>query len=105
MLSRLSDREREVVPLIVEGMSNKEIARQLNMSETAVKMHLRRIYRKLAINNRTKLAVLAAQRRDWFIAPPSAHRSRAAFPRAPIGAAKLGHSVESPRLSGRPRCG
>jgi DNA-binding NarL/FixJ family response regulator len=53
-----------VVLLIVEGLSNKEIARQLNMSESTVKVHLHSIYRKLAINNRTTLAVLVAQQRD-----------------------------------------
>ena len=63
-LDRLSAREREVMLLIVEGLSNREIARQLNMSESTVKVHLRSIYRKLAINNRTTLAVLAAQQRD-----------------------------------------
>jgi len=63
-LSRLSGREREVMLLTVEGLSNKEIARRLNMSESTVKVHLRSIYRKLAVNNRTKLAVLVAQRRD-----------------------------------------
>ena len=61
MLHRLSHREREVMLLTVEGLSNKEIARRLNMSENTVKVHLHHIYRKLAINNRTNLAVLVAQ--------------------------------------------
>jgi RNA polymerase sigma factor (sigma-70 family) len=63
-LNRLSARERKVMLLIVEGLSNREIARRLNMSESTVKAHLRSIYRKLAINNRTTLAVLVAQQRD-----------------------------------------
>ena len=63
-LNRLSAREREVMLLIVAGLSNKEIARQLNMSESTVKGHLHSIYRRLAINNRTTLALLAAQKRD-----------------------------------------
>lgn len=63
-LNRLSAREREVMLLIVEGLSNKEIARQLNMSESTVKAHLHSIYRRLAINNRTTLAVLVAQQRN-----------------------------------------
>ena len=61
MLNRLSNREREVMLLTVEGLSNKQIARQLNMSENTVKVHLHKIYRKLGINSRTKLAVLAAE--------------------------------------------
>jgi RNA polymerase sigma factor (sigma-70 family) len=63
-LSRLSAREREVMLLILEEQSNKEIAHRLNLSENTVKVHLHNIYRKLAINNRTQLAMLAAQRRD-----------------------------------------
>jgi RNA polymerase sigma factor (sigma-70 family) len=63
-LNRLSAREREVMLLIVEGLSNKDIARQLNTSESTVKGHLHSIYRRLTINNRTTLAVLVAQQRD-----------------------------------------
>jgi len=64
VLNRLSAREREVMLLVVEGLSNKETAHQLNMSESTVKVHLHSIYRKLAINNRTQLAAVAAPRRD-----------------------------------------
>ena len=52
----LSAREREVMLLIVEGSSSREIACQLKMSESTVKTHLHSIYEKLAINNRTTLA-------------------------------------------------
>jgi DNA-binding NarL/FixJ family response regulator len=61
MLSMLSSREREIVLLIVEGRSNKEIARQLKLADRTVKVHLHNIYLKLAIRNRTMLAVLAAK--------------------------------------------
>jgi DNA-binding NarL/FixJ family response regulator len=59
MLSMLSGREREILLLIVEGRSNKEIARQLKMADTTVKVHLHNIYLKLAIHNRTMLAEMA----------------------------------------------
>ena len=61
MLSMLSGREREIVLLIVEGRSNKEIARQLKMDDATVKVHLHNIYLKLAIHNRTMLAEMAAK--------------------------------------------
>ena len=60
MLSRLSAREHEVMLLVVEGLRNKEIAGQLKMSEKTVKVHMQSIFRKLAIRNRTTLAVLVA---------------------------------------------
>jgi two-component system nitrate/nitrite response regulator NarL len=55
----LSDRQREVTLLVAEGLSNKEIARRLEISDGTVKVHLQHIYSKLGIRNRTTLAVLA----------------------------------------------
>lgn len=61
MLSMLSGREREIALLIVEGRSNKEIARALKMADRTVKVHLHNIYLKLAIHNRTMLAEMAGK--------------------------------------------
>ena len=61
MLSMLSGREREIVLLIVEGRSNKEIACLLKMDDATVKVHLHNIYLKLAIHNRTMLVETAAK--------------------------------------------
>jgi ATP/maltotriose-dependent transcriptional regulator MalT len=77
MLSMLSGREREVVLLIVEGRSNKEIARHLKMADTTVKVHLHHIFLKLAIRNRTKLAVLAAKLQAEDAQPISLEETRA----------------------------
>ena len=60
MLSMLTAREREVTLLTVKGLSNKEIARRLEISDGTVKIHLRHIYDKLRLRNRTMLATLAA---------------------------------------------
>ena len=60
MLSMLTAREREVTLLTVKGLSNKEIARRLEISASTVRVHLQHIYRKLRIRNRTMLARLAA---------------------------------------------
>ncbi|MBI3399653.1 MAG: response regulator transcription factor [Deltaproteobacteria bacterium] len=52
----LSRREKEVVKLVAEGSRNKEIACRLYISEQTVKSHLNRIYSKLGIHCRIKLA-------------------------------------------------
>jgi two-component system nitrate/nitrite response regulator NarL len=55
----LTTRERQIVLVLSEGLSNKEIGRRLRLAEGTVKVHLHHIYRKLGIANRTALAVLA----------------------------------------------
>lgn len=59
VLSVLTDREREIMRLVSEGLPNKAIARRLNISQGTIKVHLHHIYQKLEINNRTVLAALA----------------------------------------------
>jgi two-component system, NarL family, nitrate/nitrite response regulator NarL len=58
-LTVLTDRERQIMRLVSGGLSNKEIGRQLNITDGTIKQHLHHIYRKLAIGNRTVLAALA----------------------------------------------
>lgn len=58
-LELLTDRERQIVRLVSEGLSNKQIARQLKVSPGTVKVHLYNIFQKLEITNRTVLATLA----------------------------------------------
>jgi two-component system nitrate/nitrite response regulator NarP len=60
--SSLTPREIEVVRHIALGHRNKEIARELQISEGTVKMHLHRVYEKLGVTNRTQLCVLARDR-------------------------------------------
>lgn len=55
----LTTRERQIVLVMAEGLTNKEIAQRLKLAEGTVKVHLHRIYRKLGIANRTALAVRA----------------------------------------------
>jgi RNA polymerase sigma factor (sigma-70 family) len=59
VLAVLTDREREIMRLVSEGLSNKAIARRLNISHGTIKVHLHHMYQKLEINNRTVLAALA----------------------------------------------
>jgi two-component system, NarL family, nitrate/nitrite response regulator NarL len=55
----LTSRAREVVSLVSQGLSNKEVAQRLNIAEATVKIHLHRIYSQLGIPNRTALTALA----------------------------------------------
>jgi RNA polymerase sigma factor (sigma-70 family) len=55
----LTERERQIMRLVSEGLSNKEIGRRLNISDGTIKVHLHHVFQKLDINNRTVLAALA----------------------------------------------
>ena len=54
MLALLSNREKQVLLLIVEGMTNKEISTRLTISESTVENHIHHIYKKLKISNRAQ---------------------------------------------------
>lgn len=54
-LSVLSARKREILRLLIEGLSNAEIARRLWLSESAVKQNLRAIYKVLGVRNRIEV--------------------------------------------------
>jgi len=56
-LEELTPREQEIVEHLCSGLSNKEIARELNISDKTVKTHLQRIYRKNQVHSRLQLAV------------------------------------------------
>ena len=58
-IALLSEREREVLLLIVEGKSNQEIAKELYLSPNTVKTHVRGIMNKLAVDDRVQAAVIA----------------------------------------------
>ena len=58
--SSLTPREAEIARLVARGLRNKEIARELHLSEGTVKMHLHRIYDKLRLSGRTQLALSTA---------------------------------------------
>lgn len=64
---RLTPREREIVGLVQQGMKNLEISVRLNITEATLRVHLRRIYRKLGVQGRPALRNLSLPSDD---APP-----------------------------------
>ena len=58
---RLSEREKFILRCIIEGDSNKHIARRLNIAEATVKCHVKAILRKIQVRNRTQAAMWATE--------------------------------------------
>ncbi len=62
-LQLLTDREMDVLKLIATGLSNKQIANQLFISEETVKVHIRNLLRKLNVHSRVAATVLYLEHR------------------------------------------
>jgi DNA-binding NarL/FixJ family response regulator len=58
----LTDREEAVLALVAEGKTNSQIGVELNLSENTVKFHLKNVYSKLGVTNRTEAAAKFHQR-------------------------------------------
>ncbi len=61
----LTEREKEILRLVCEGLTNAEIAANLHVSRETVKSELKRIFRKIGVANRTQAAVLLV-RQGWL---------------------------------------
>ena len=74
----LTPRQSEVLLMLAAGKSNKEIARQLDLLDGTVKLHVKAILRKLRVNNRTQAVMAGGARR----LPPArpARRLRVHYP-------------------------
>ena len=57
----LTKKERELLPLLVKGLPNQEIANQLHISTATVKYHLANIYSKLGVRNRVEATNIALE--------------------------------------------
>lgn len=55
----LTRREKEVLAALCDGKTNKEVARDLGLSEPTIKLHVKTLYRRLGVNNRTQAAMVA----------------------------------------------
>jgi DNA-binding NarL/FixJ family response regulator len=76
VLTVLTDRERQIVALVSQGLSNKEIGRRLNIADGTIKVHLHHIFQKLEISNRTVLAAFALSHTDDAGVVPGNHVPR-----------------------------
>ena len=66
VVDRLTERERQVLQLTAQGLPNKQIANELEISENTVKFHLSSLYAKLGVTSRTE-AVRAGARRGYVV--------------------------------------
>lgn len=69
-VARLSERELDVVRLVVDGRSNDEIGARLGIGAKTVESHLRRLFERLDVASRTELATRAL-REGWLDVPPA----------------------------------
>jgi two-component system nitrate/nitrite response regulator NarL len=61
LVEKLTERELQVLKGLTEGKSNKEIARDLDIQEPTVKLHMKTLYRKVGAANRTQAALFARE--------------------------------------------
>jgi two-component system nitrate/nitrite response regulator NarL len=59
----LSARQQEIIILVCDGLSNKEIDKKLGLTEGTVKIHLHAIYNKLGVRSRIEIMIALADRR------------------------------------------
>jgi two-component system nitrate/nitrite response regulator NarL len=74
----LSEREAQIVRCLVDGLANKQIARNLNIAEATVKVHLKALLRKVKARNRTQAAIWAINNRPAIGSRPAAAQSEVA---------------------------
>lgn len=61
LIDKLTPRERDALRGLLQGKSNKEIARDLGLHEATVKLHMKKLYRKIGAQNRTQAALIARE--------------------------------------------
>jgi len=91
----LTDRERQIMRLVSEGLSNKEIARRLNITDGTIKVHLHHIFQKLEVSNRTVLATLAISQTHKLDGPQE--DPEASFEASPTTRATVADKIRSIR--------
>ena len=60
----LTQRERQIVRLVCEGLSNKEVGQRLNITDGTIKVHLHKVFEKLRVSNRTALVAVCLSSPD-----------------------------------------
>ena len=62
-IEQLTPRERDILKLIAQGLSNKMIARKLDITESTVKVHVKHLLKKMKLKSRVEVAVWVHQQR------------------------------------------
>ena len=88
----LSPRQEQVVGLVAEGLSNRQVAVQLTLSEHTVKKYLFRIFEKLGISTRVELVLYAVSQSDSHRVPISVVRGAVGHPWGSPPHRRAGHS-------------
>lgn len=82
----LSNREAEVAVVVAKGLSNKDVASKLFVTEKTIKFHLTNIYRKLKVKSRAQLIVWCSPHLDFIEEKPEAPKEiPAGVPKLPNG--------------------
>lgn len=63
--SRLTAQERRILALVTEGLTNREIAHRLHLTEKTVKNYVSKLLAKLGVTSRTQAALYAVRQREW----------------------------------------
>jgi len=79
----LSNRESEVAELVSKGLSNKEVASQLFVTEKTVKFHLTNIYKKMGVKSRAQLIVWCLPHLEFVSGSPEQNQNAQAQAAAP----------------------
>jgi two-component system nitrate/nitrite response regulator NarL len=99
VLGLLTERERQIMRLVSEGLSNKAIARRLNIADGTIKVHLHNIFQKLEINNRTLLAAFAISQNERARVPIGPESSGGTASPQPFGEAGGAGAMSAPARS------
>ncbi|WGD56695.1 response regulator transcription factor [Bradyrhizobium sp. CB1650] len=83
MAQQLSPREKSILQCLIEGDSNKSIARKIDIAEATVKAHVKAILRKIRVQNRTQAAIWGIN--HWCFARPANAGSAPTPPTVKIG--------------------
>jgi two-component system, NarL family, nitrate/nitrite response regulator NarL len=86
-LSQLSTQEKRILSCLIVGDSNKMIARKVEIAEATVKVHVKAIFRKLGLKNRTQAAVWALNQGSHTLNPPSGLATPSRMDRGPAAPA------------------
>lgn len=97
----LSNREAEVAELVVKGLSNKEVANQLFVTEKTVKFHLTNIYKKMSVKSRAQLIVWCMPHQSFVETEKSGQAQVQATAAASANTIPAGNSTVGQSLRGQ----